>query len=65
MDAINTTQTKTPRAIPKQQAKSFLPSLDFLRPAKFNPATERRSPKPKTKRAGMRTNRANILRTSK
>lgn len=44
IDAMKTIQINTPMTINKKQSKSFRPILDFLRPRKYSPATDRRSP---------------------
>ena len=59
INATNNVQTKTPKHIPKKQARLFLPSFGFFRPIKYNAMRERRIPKPRAKRTGMRTNNAN------
>ena len=60
IDAMKTIQINIPIIINKQQPKSFRPILDFLRPRKYSPATDRRSPKPKEQRARTSKNNASI-----
>ena len=57
----NNIQTQTPKHIPKKQRKLFLPNFGFLRPTKYNEAADRRSPKLRAKRTGMRRKSANIF----
>ena len=47
IDEINAIQIKMSRAIPKKQAKLFLPSFGFFRPTKYNAVKERSRPKPR------------------